>query len=290
MSLYDYCAGDPVNGLDPDGRFGKAVANYIYAGGPASSGLNSLSSLSDSLADYGVNHGNGFLAGVGGAGSSLFGTLATLSSPEAIANGVSSSYSANLAMFDGSHYDAINATFNPAYMGMVGFTEAGTGSGLSASNFGQQLNGLERTQSFFQGVSGTAGTVSLGLGGGSLYRLGMNALTSTAAESVAPDIAATFSGGKFTSTVLQDSMTAYRYSGGVSGATGRFLTTADTVSQISSPAAASIALKLPVGATAEALNTFTIPAGTRIFTGGVAGGADTATQIFIENPGVLIPH
>ena len=91
-------------------------------------------------------------------------------------------------------------------------------------------------------------------------------------------------------TMLQESMTAYRYSGGASGATGRFLTTADTVGQISSPAAASIALRLPVGATAETLNTFTIPAGTRIFTGGVAGGADTATQIFIQNPGVLIPH
>ena len=85
-------------------------------------------------------------------------------------------------------------------------------------------------------------------------------------------------------------LTAYRYSGGVSAASGRFLTTAGTVAQISSPAAANIAPRLPVGATAETLNTFTIPAGTRIFVGGVKGGADTATQIFIENPSVLIPH
>ena len=112
----------------------------------------------------------------------------------------------------------------------------------------------------------------------------------SAADGLSPEIGATFSGGQYTSTVLEESMTAYRYSGGVSGATGKFLTTADTVSQISSPAAASIALNLPPGATAETLKAFTIPAGTRIFTGGIAGGADTATQIFMENPGVLIPH
>jgi hypothetical protein len=37
------------------------------------------------------------------------------------------------------------------------------------------------------------------------------------------------------------------------------------------------------------LNTFTIPAGTQIFTGGVANGAEGATQIYIQNPSVLIP-
>ena len=137
---------------------------------------------------------------------------------------------------------------------------------------------LANSTGMFQDVSLVAGTLA-GVGG--MVKSGAG---------LTPEIANTFSGGKYTSTVLREPMTAYRYSGGVSGATGRFLTTADTVSQISSPAAASIALKLPVGATAETLNTFTIPAGTRIFTGGVAGGADTATQIFIKNPGVLIPH
>jgi hypothetical protein len=89
---------------------------------------------------------------------------------------------------------------------------------------------------------------------------------------------------------LEAPMTVYRYSSGVSPAAGRFLTTTETVSQISSPASANIALRLPVGATAETLNTFTIPAGTRIFVGGVEGGANTATQVFIENASVLIPH
>jgi len=80
------------------------------------------------------------------------------------------------------------------------------------------------------------------------------------------------------------------YSGGVSQPAGSYLTTAETVSQISSPVSASVALNLPAGATAETLNSFIIPSGTRIFTGGVAGGADSATQIFIRNPNVLIPR
>ena len=104
------------------------------------------------------------------------------------------------------------------------------------------------------------------------------------------DIAATFLGGKYGSTVLKEAMDVYRYSGGVAQPAGRFLTTANTVSQISSPAAASIALRLPAGATAEALNSFTIPVGTRIFAGGIEGGADTATQIFLRNSSVLIPR
>ncbi|MFZ1217893.1 MAG: RHS repeat-associated core domain-containing protein, partial [Chthoniobacterales bacterium] len=108
------------------------------------------------------------------------------------------------------------------------------------------------------------------------------------AARLSPEIAATFSEGQYTSTVLKTNMVAYRYSGGVSGEIGRFLTNAETVNQISSSAAASIALRLPVGAAAEALNTFIIPAGTRIFTGGVAGGATGAMQIFIKNASILM--
>jgi len=116
-------------------------------------------------------------------------------------------------------------------------------------------------------------------------------LSPLVAETTLPaNVAATFSGGQYALTILQEEMVAYRYSGGVSAPVGNFLTTADTVSQISSPVSASIALRLPVGATAETLNAFRIPAGTQIFTGGVAGGADTATQIFIQNPSVVIPY
>jgi hypothetical protein len=69
---------------------------------------------------------------------------------------------------------------------------------------------------------------------------------------------------------------------------GSYLTTADTVTQISSPNAASIALALPEGNTAATLSRFTIPAGTRVWTGGIANGADSATQVYVLNPDVLI--
>jgi RHS repeat-associated protein len=109
------------------------------------------------------------------------------------------------------------------------------------------------------------------------------------AGALSSEITSTFANGEYTATTLTEGMTAYRYSGGVSAASGRFLTDAATMGQISSPVSAGIALNLPLGATAETLNVFTIPAGTTIFTGGVAGGADTALQIFIQNPSVLIP-
>ena len=71
---------------------------------------------------------------------------------------------------------------------------------------------------------------------------------------------------------------------------GSYLTTGETVAQISSPQSASIALNLPVYNTASQLDAFVIPTGTRIYYGGVAGGADTATQIFVNDATVLMPY
>jgi hypothetical protein len=107
------------------------------------------------------------------------------------------------------------------------------------------------------------------------------------APALAESIAKTFAGGKYASRVLQRDVVAYRYSGGVSGVQGRFLTTSQTVRQIGSPAAAQRALNLPAGATAEQLNALVIPKGTTIFYGRVAGGGETATQIFIQDSSVL---
>jgi RHS repeat-associated protein len=101
------------------------------------------------------------------------------------------------------------------------------------------------------------------------------------------DIAKTFADGKYHSRVLQQDVVAYRYSGGVSGEKGRFLTTEQTVRQIGSPEAAQRALNLPAGATAEQLNRLVIPKGTSIYYGRVAGGGEKATQIFIHDASVL---
>ena len=103
-----------------------------------------------------------------------------------------------------------------------------------------------------------------------------------------PAIRVTFTRGTIQSTVLRKPMIVSRYWGGESRMYGSYLTTADTVTQISSPNAASIALALPEGNTAATLSRFTIPTGTRVWTGGIANGADSATQVYVLNPDVLI--
>jgi RHS repeat-associated protein len=105
-----------------------------------------------------------------------------------------------------------------------------------------------------------------------------------------PGVAASFSRGTLQSTILRNTMLGFRYSSPGVDRVGSYLTTTDIVAQISSPQAASIALKLPAYNTAQELNAFVIPAGTRIYSGGVAGGADTATQIFVEDATVLVPY
>jgi RHS repeat-associated protein len=117
----------------------------------------------------------------------------------------------------------------------------------------------------------------------------VGAVEGAAAEALSPEVAATFSNGEYTAITLAEDLTAFRYSGGTTPNVGRFLTTSDTVAQISSGVSASIALNLPANATAATLNVFTIPAGTTIFMGGVAGGAESAIQIFIQDASVLIP-
>lgn len=103
------------------------------------------------------------------------------------------------------------------------------------------------------------------------------------------DIAASFRGGNYGSRVLQSDVEAFRFSSGISAPEGRFLTTRQTATGIATPQEAIQTLNLPAGATAEQLNTFIIPGGTRIFYGRVEGGSARAGQIFIENPNALRP-
>jgi hypothetical protein len=82
-------------------------------------------------------------------------------------------------------------------------------------------------------------------------------------------------------------MTVFRYWGGRSPQISTYFTTGDTVAQISSPEAARIALNLPGSNAATQLDAFVIPAGTRIYYGGIAGGADTATQVYVMDPEII---
>jgi len=109
-------------------------------------------------------------------------------------------------------------------------------------------------------------------------------------SNLSDDIAHTFRGSSYRNKVLSSDVTGYRYYGGKSLARGRWLTTRQTVSRINTKGlSAAKELALPKGATAEKLTTWTIPKGTKIYIGRIAGGGSKATQIFIENSGFLIP-
>jgi len=132
--------------------------------------------------------------------------------------------------------------------------------------------------------------VRIGMNSVPLKGLGIERLGAAgrgAAELLPARVAARFSGNVHR-LVLKSNVIAYRYWGGSSDKLGHWLTTEGTVSQIGSALEAQIALKLPAGATAEQLTGFVIPRGTEIFIGRVAGGALSATQIWVRDVARLL--
>ena len=121
LSLYDYCDNDPFNVYDPDGRFGKGVS---------SGWTGSISSSSPNTGSFsaGMSVGAVFLGGISGLGQGVQNVSGY------------TSYQSHLTMFDGDRYSAANAAWNPAYMAMRGFTEAGAGMGMQPHNLGQSLS------------------------------------------------------------------------------------------------------------------------------------------------------
>ena len=84
MSLYDYCNGDPVNGLDPDGRFGKGATSG-WSGSIAANSPSSSAFYAGSMFGAGANGGlSGLAQGakndiamVGVTGAAVFGGQAS---------------------------------------------------------------------------------------------------------------------------------------------------------------------------------------------------------------------
>jgi RHS repeat-associated protein len=184
MSLYDYASGDPVNGVDPDGRFGKGIVSgwngNIAADAPNSAAFN-----------FGMMFGGTTRGATDGLGIGVQNVSGY------------TSYTEHLAVFEGDTWAAGNAAWNPAYMAMRGFTEAGTGSGLQPGNLGQTLSTGQRVWSGVEGGLGTVSTAGAGFGGVGLTRsLGLTApsletaiqapslvkVTSWASEGITPDL------------------------------------------------------------------------------------------------------
>jgi hypothetical protein len=151
LSLYDYCDNDPLNVFDPDGRFGKGVSSGW-------SGSISANAPNSSAFSAGMIFGGGTRGGVEGLGIGVQNVSGY------------TSYQSNLSMFDGDRYAASNAAWNPAYMAMRGFTEAGGGTGMQPHNLGQSLSTGQRVWSGVEGGLGTVGTVGVGFSGAALTR------------------------------------------------------------------------------------------------------------------------
>ena len=159
MDLYSYCNGDPVNGYDPDGRFGKAGSdayNNGYGVGPAA-----MMGASYALQQFGANSGNGNVAFATTFASSLLADEANISSPQVT---LPAAYQQNIKTF-GNSYTALNATINPAYTLFAQGYEAYTGYGLSGGNLGQQLSTVDRLSSGLGAIGTVSGFAAWGAGG-----------------------------------------------------------------------------------------------------------------------------
>jgi hypothetical protein len=134
---------------------------------------------------------------------------------------------------------------------------------------------------------GGAVGLSMGLAAPAAASLAQGTAARSAAAELSNDVASTFAGSVHKVTLTSD-VQAFRYSGGVSEASGRFLTTANTVARYGMGEGARAGLNLPAGATAEHLTEWIIPKGTTIYAGRIAGGAADAVQVFVKDPSVLV--
>ncbi len=149
MSLYDYCNGDPVNGLDPDGRCAK-----------------------------------GFGTGVSNGASNLWGTATGLagSAYSAVTNPQQAWTSAQ------NTWNDITFTASGVMSGLrndpSGMAEAALdGLNTGANNLKTQFSTPNGAGQFFGGVAFTAATIEVG---GGLSKLGGASAVTEAAETTAP--------------------------------------------------------------------------------------------------------
>ena len=128
-----YCNGDPVNGLDPDGRCVEGMVTGQSYNVPSYAGA-------------------------------LMGRMNPFFSTTQQVFSTGEAYNANYETFGESHWNAINTTFNPAYAAIKGGYEATTGFGMSPNNLGQDLSVGQRIGSGVESVVGALSMVGIAEG------------------------------------------------------------------------------------------------------------------------------
>ena len=174
MSLYDYCNGDPVNGLDPDGRFGKGVAkeasldysaatSYYFWNSvdPTSStadpfvrgitGANTASDWGSISVQYKGNASGAFTDTILGAGNSY---------QEASNASTQRMFYYHDELGRNWTSSLISASFSDPVLSGVGINGMLEG-GYGTTSTGQQLNTADRWQ---RGLSGLSQTIFTGVG------------------------------------------------------------------------------------------------------------------------------
>ncbi|NJK91339.1 MAG: hypothetical protein HC904_05595 [Blastochloris sp.] len=257
MSLYDYANGDPVNFMDPDGRFGKGIqhGSVQVVGGFASMVYNGGGTLG-----YGLSKPIDWALGTNFAeetyGQQLRGTqqmvlgLGQLAGDGFLATSPLTSWT--------SYGDSARGR-----LGEMGIQATG-GEDVSIA----YRVGSAGTQLFAAYATARVGNVELA---------GAARGTGLVNDGLSTSVRNSFTGGKATPWVAETDTILFRGENFGQGA-GRFFGTQRPINSMDAEMLYNLKLW---GNNATELGVYRIPAGTRGFIGGVEGGA--GTQIFVPN-------
>ena len=133
LSLYDYCGGDGLTRVDPDGRIGKG-AQSGYTGTISSDSPNSAVFRTSMLIS-----------------SAYFGALSGEWQGVQNVTGYTA-FQNNQTYYQGNVGQSLNATYNPILIGSTKYAEAFGGTGYSYNNSGSSLNLSDKLWSFGEGT------------------------------------------------------------------------------------------------------------------------------------------
>ncbi len=266
LNRYSYVANNPLNLIDPTGHFWE----WEDFTGLVSSVWNQLFSYPTSAAMVPVYPSGQTGALVMESGTILDTTILPGTGP-------------------GTAWDSagLENLLAPKESGSPTLSDVG---GILWKNFKNATIGLpERigqdiADLFYWPATHPVETALLVLGSPNLGALSLEARTAATLEAsvLPPNIAATFERGVYRAVTLQSDVTVARVFGGDAPGVGSFLTRA---SAAPTQAEAIANLRLPPGNLATNIAEITIPKGTQVFVGRVAGG--NAPQYFVPDPTVL---
>ncbi len=170
--LYDSTLGVPVyvqqnpwSSFDPDGLTAKDEFVNIAKRQPVGYLLDKSAKAWNHVSDIAANKGWHNVVGATAAAGAMVQAGADMVSPGVINENITNDYKANLAV-DGSHFKALNSTFNPVVKAGVGLLEAKDGVGLSPHNLGKSLDGWDRTESGISFAQNFVATAAIAMGTG----------------------------------------------------------------------------------------------------------------------------